>query len=47
MPAFAVAVVVAVLVAIAAAATLNSVQRPADRAFKTDSVRLPDRINNS
>jgi hypothetical protein len=46
MRAFAVAVVAAVLVAGGAAAVLNSMQKPADATFKTESVRLPDRTNS-
>ena len=46
MRAFLIAVAAAVVVAIGSALVLNAVNKPADLAFKTDSVRLPDRTNS-
>jgi hypothetical protein len=47
MPAFLIACATAAVVAVVAAVGLNSMQKQADTAFKTESVRLPDRTNNS
>ncbi|HEX2215917.1 MAG TPA: hypothetical protein VHG27_04375 [Xanthobacteraceae bacterium] len=41
MGAFLIGVVIAVAVAIAGAVALDQFQRPADVAYKTESVRLP------
>jgi Flp pilus assembly protein TadD len=47
MPAFLIACAAAAVVAVVAAVALNAMQRPADKAFTTESVRLPERSNNS